>query len=131
MICYIYKHCGFQFLKLSNLLTLRYSWNTANVGINHQSANKPMNFIKTLCGICYNIFQSHGRCGLVFQTSPARERLHPINGNICDIMDWRHLWKKNVVNSCKLIKPGDISIGNFVYNMELILNRFISMKNEM
>jgi hypothetical protein len=39
--------------------------------------------------------------------------------------------KKNVVNSCKLIKTGNISNGNFVDNMELILNRFISMKNEM
>ena len=39
--------------------------------------------------------------------------------------------KKNVVNSCKLKKPEDISVGNFVDNMELILNRFIAMKNEM
>jgi hypothetical protein len=37
--------------------------------------------------LLFDIFQSHGRRGLVFQTSPARERLHPINGNIVDIMD--------------------------------------------
>jgi hypothetical protein len=38
---------------------------------------------------------------------------------------------KNVVNSCKVKKPEDISVDNFVDNIELILNRFISMKNEM
>jgi hypothetical protein len=39
--------------------------------------------------------------------------------------------EKNVVNSCKLKKPGNISVGSFVDNMELILDRFTAMKKEM
>jgi hypothetical protein len=36
---------------------------------------------------------------------------------------------KNVVNSCKVKKPEDISVDNFVDNIELILNRFIADQN--
>lgn len=39
--------------------------------------------------------------------------------------------RKNVVNSRKLRRPGDVSVGNFIDNIELILNRFIGMKNEL
>ena len=39
--------------------------------------------------------------------------------------------RKNVVNSWKLKRPGDVSVDNFIDNIELILNRFIGMKNEL
>jgi hypothetical protein len=39
--------------------------------------------------------------------------------------------RKYIVNSYKLDRPEDISVGSFVDNMELILNRVTAMKNEM
>lgn len=39
--------------------------------------------------------------------------------------------RKNIVNSWKLKRPGDVSVDNFIDNIELILNRFIGMKNEL
>jgi len=122
-----------QFLKLSNLLTPRYSWNTAKVGVNHQSTNKPMNFIKTLCNVNHATIYFKVMDVLVLFFRLHQEEKDYILSMAISMIPWIAdiNERKKFSNSCKLSRPENMSVDSFVDNMELILNRVITMKKEM